>query len=86
MEADYNQPVNIGSTEMVTINKLVKLASQAANKDIVVHHIAGPTGVRGRNSDNRLFEQVTGHKIEYPLEQGIANTYAWIQKQLSGSQ
>ncbi len=86
MEADSNQPVNIGSTEMVTINKLAKLASQAANKDIVVHHVVGPTGVRGRNSDNRLFEQVTGYKIEYPLEQGITNTYNWIQKQLSGSQ
>ena len=86
MESEYSDPVNIGSTEMVTINRLAELAAQAAGKNIFIEHVPGPLGVRGRNSDNRLYEQVTGSFIEYPLEQGIANTYVWIQEQLQRAQ
>ena len=48
-------PVNIGSDEMVTIDRLVDLVADIAGKKIKKRYIEGPTGVRGRNSDNRLF-------------------------------
>jgi nucleoside-diphosphate-sugar epimerase len=86
MESGYSQPVNIGSTQMVTINRLVELASQAADKNVIIHNVEGPTGVRGRNSHNELYELVTGSMIEYPLEEGIMNTYVWIRDQLQKSQ
>jgi len=50
----FEGPVNIGSDEMVTINQLVDMAAQIAGKTIKKNHIPGPTGVRGRNSDNQL--------------------------------
>ena len=83
MESEFTGPVNIGSTEMVTINQLAETVARAAGKDIFMIHTDGPTGVNGRNSDNRLFEQMVGTHIEYSLEEGIANTYNWIYRQLS---
>jgi len=83
MESEFTGPVNIGSTEMVTINQLAETVARVAGKDIFMIHTDGPTGVNGRNSDNRLFEQMVGTHIEYSLEEGIANTYNWIYRQLS---
>ena len=54
MESQVNTPINIGSEEMVTINQLVKIVAENANKKILVNHIDGPLGVRGRNSNNDL--------------------------------
>lgn len=82
MESEFTGPVNIGSTEMVTINQLAETVARVAGKDIFMIHTDGPTGVNGRNSDNRLFEQMVGTHIEYSLEEGIANTYNWIYRQL----
>ena len=49
--------MNIGSDEMVTINQLAGMVADIAGKTIHIHHIPGPTGVRGRNSDNRLIQE-----------------------------
>jgi GDP-D-mannose 3',5'-epimerase len=57
MRSDFAGPVNIGSEEMVTINQLVDLVADIAGKRIDKNHIAGPLGVRGRNSDNRLIRE-----------------------------
>jgi nucleoside-diphosphate-sugar epimerase len=54
VQSDFEGPVNIGSEEMVTINKLVEIVSQIADKKIKINHIDGPTGVRGRNSEGLL--------------------------------
>ena len=82
MESNFTGPVNIGSEEMVTINNLVDIVSQVAGKKINKKHIAGPTGVRGRNSDNKLIKKELGWKPSQPLVYGIEKTYKWIESQV----
>lgn len=76
-------PVNIGSEEMVTINQLAALAMSIAGKKLTVRHIPGPTGVRGRNSDNRLIRKTLGWEPTQPLRAGMEKTYQWIEEQLA---
>lgn len=83
MNSEFTGPVNIGSSEMVTINKLVDIACAVEGKRLNKLHIPGPLGVRGRNSDNNLIYEKLGWKPDYPLEKGIANTYAWIKEQMA---
>jgi GDP-D-mannose 3',5'-epimerase len=82
MESDFMGPVNIGSEEMVTINQLVDIAAEASGKTIAKKHIDGPTGVRGRNSDNRLIREKLGWDYEQSLKEGIQKTYDWIVEQI----
>jgi nucleoside-diphosphate-sugar epimerase len=81
--SDFTGPVNIGSEEMVTINQLVDIVADIAGKRLHKNHIPGPTGVRGRNSDNRLIEQRLGWKPSASLRAGLEKTYAWIEQQIS---
>ena len=85
MESDFIGPVNIGSEEMVTINRLVELAMDIARKKLDIRHIAGPTGVRGRNSDNRLIREKLNWSPSLPLRQGLESTYHWINRQVQGA-
>lgn len=78
----FEGPVNIGSEEMVTINQLVDLVADISGKTIHKNHIPGPTGVRGRNSDNRLIEERLGWKPSQSLRTGLEQTYAWIEQQV----
>lgn len=78
MNSDFTGPVNIGSEERVTINQLVDMASNIAKKQLIKKHIPGPTGVRGRNSDNRLIKEKIGWAPSLPLEDGLTKTYNWI--------
>ena len=82
MESQVNTPINIGSEEMVTINQLVKIAAENANKKIVVNHIDGPLGVRGRNSNNDLIRKELDWDYKYSLKDGIKITYDWISQQI----
>lgn len=82
MESDYNQPINIGSDENVSINELVDIAAHVAGKKIGKKHIIGPLGVKGRNSDNTLIKSVLGWAPYAPLEEGIRKTYQWINSQV----
>lgn len=83
MASNFAGPVNIGSEEMVTINKLVDIASEIAGKKVKrVHILDAPLGVRGRNSDNRLIERELGWRPEWSLIQGLQETYKWINDQL----
>jgi nucleoside-diphosphate-sugar epimerase len=86
-------PVNIGSEEMVTINQLAEMAIKASNKRTYIKNIAGeefkakygfkcPVGVRGRNSDNKLYKEKVGWEPTQPLYDGIVKTFKWINKQL----
>jgi nucleoside-diphosphate-sugar epimerase len=79
----FEGPVNIGSDEMVTINQLVDMAAQVAGKTIKKNHIPGPTGVRGRNSDNRLIKEKLEWAPSQKLIDGIEKTYQWIESQLA---
>lgn len=82
MQSDFMGPVNIGSDEMVTINQLIQKISRIAGKSVCVKHIAGPTGVRGRNSDNTLIRSMLGWAPEQPLSVGLARTYEWIRQEV----
>ncbi len=82
LRSDFEGPVNIGSDEMVSINQLVELVADIAGKSIVKHHVPGPLGVRGRNSDNRLIEQRLGWRPSQSLRQGLESTYEWIERQV----
>ena len=83
MRSDWEGPVNIGSDEMVTINQLVDTVADIAGKTVSKNHIEGPTGVRGRNSDNRLIEKMLGWRPSAALREGLAETYRWIDSQRS---
>jgi nucleoside-diphosphate-sugar epimerase len=86
MRSDFGGPVNIGSDEMVTINELVEIIRSFAQKKFTVTHIDGPTGVRGRNSDNQLIQEKLGWAPSASLSDGIEKTYKWIQDQIARSQ
>jgi len=83
--SNFLGPVNIGSEEMVTINQLAAMAMSIAGKKLTIRHIPGPTGVRGRNSDNRLIRKTLGWEPKQPLRVGIEKTYRWIEEQLDRS-
>ena len=80
--SDRTGPYNIGSDEMVTISGLVDMVSDVAGKPVGKRYIPGPTGVRGRNSDNQLIEAELGWRPREPLRDGLAKTYAWIEAQV----
>lgn len=83
MASDFTGPVNIGSEEMITINDLAKMVIDLSGKALTIHNIDGPLGVRGRNSDNRLFAEKIGWEPTQPLKAGMAKTYQWILTQLA---
>ena len=82
MNSNFTKPINIGSEEMVSINQLVNIVSDTANKNITINHIDGPLGVRGRNSNNELIRSVLGWDFTYSLSEGIKKTYDWIESQV----
>ncbi len=82
VESDFIGPVNIGSDEMVTINQLVDYACEIGGKKLSKMHIPGPLGVAGRNSDNTLIREKLGWSPTYPLKDGLAKTYEWINEQV----
>ena len=83
MESDFLGPVNIGSEEMVTINQLVETVAKVAGKTINIEHIDGPLGVRGRNSNNDLIREKLDWDFSMSLEEGITQTYEWIQGEIA---
>ena len=78
----FNGPVNIGSEEMVTINELVGLIADIAGKTHLVKNLEGPIGVRGRNSDNTIFQSILNWNHEISLYEGLSRTYRWIETQV----
>ena len=83
LRSDWTGPVNIGSDEMVTINKLAEMVIGISGKKLSIKHITGPLGVRGRNSDNRLIEKKLGWRPTRPLIEGLQKTYAWVSQQVT---
>ncbi len=79
----FQGPVNIGSEEMVSINDFARMIMGIAGKRQSIRHIAGPTGVRGRNSDNRLIKEKLGWAPSLPLRDGLAKTFGWISEQIA---
>ena len=86
MQSDFTSPLNLGTDRMVTINELAEMVIAASGKhDISLEHVDGPQGVRGRNSDNTLLRDVLGWEPEISLEEGLASTYRWIEKQVQAA-
>ena len=85
MDSEFSGPVNIGSEEMVSINRLAEMVMKVSGKNLQIKHIPGPLGVRGRNSDNKLIKQKLGWEPQYSLLKGIEKTYPWILQQVKGS-
>jgi GDP-D-mannose 3', 5'-epimerase len=83
---EFIGPVNIGSEEMVSINELAYIAMKIAGKKMSINHIEGPLGVRGRNSNNKLFKEKLGWEPNFSLKKGMELTYPWIAEQIKKSQ
>jgi nucleoside-diphosphate-sugar epimerase len=79
--SDFEGPVNIGSEEMISINDFAQMIINISGKEIKMKNIEGPTGVRGRNSDNKLIQEKLNWSPSQPLYDGIKKTYEWIDKQ-----
>ena len=93
MESDFMGPVNIGSEEKVTINELAQMAIDISGKNIEIKNLGGedflskygfrcPVGVRGRTSDNKLYEEKVGWVVSEPLRIGLEKTFNWIDEQV----
>ncbi|KAM1301555.1 hypothetical protein ACFX2H_012572 [Malus domestica] len=76
-KSDFREPVNIGSDEMVSMNEMAEIILSFEDKKLPIHHIPGPEGVQGRNSDNTLIKENT-----MKLMDGLRITYFWIKEQL----
>lgn len=75
-------PINLGSSELVSINKLVDMIEKIANVKLERRYeLDAPKGVAGRNSDNTFIQQMLGWEPSTPLQEGLQKTYAWIQEQ-----
>jgi nucleoside-diphosphate-sugar epimerase len=86
MESDFAGPVNIGSEEMISINDFAKMAIEISGKNLSINNITGPTGVRGRNSDNDLLKAKLDWVPSQALRVGMEKTYEWIAKQIEAKQ
>lgn len=82
MRSDYSEPLNLGQDRMVTINELADLVAEIAGLRMEKVHIDGPQGVRGRNSDNTRLRAVLGWEPRISLEEGLARTYSWVERQV----
>ena len=83
-------PINLGSSELVTINGLVDIVEEIAGVKLERNYkLDAPQGVRGRNSDNALIQETYGWEPSISLREGLEKTYAWVseqvQKQLASS-
>jgi len=84
MQSDCQIPLNLGTDVKVTIDELVALVARVAGKRIAIrHNHLMPQGVRGRNSDNALLRHVLGWEPQISLLEGLAQTYAWVARQLA---
>jgi nucleoside-diphosphate-sugar epimerase len=91
---EFLGPVNIGSEEKITINDLAQMAIDISGKEIYIRNIGGeefkekygykcPVGVRGRNSDNKLYLEKIGWVVNEPLYNGMVKTYEWINSMVN---
>lgn len=86
MNSGVIDPLNLGSTQMVTINQLVDIIEEIAGIKLKRNYrLEAPQGVRGRNSDNTRIRKSLGWEPSIPLEVGLEKTYRWIYDQMTSS-
>lgn len=84
MDSDVHVPINLGSSEIVTINELVDIVEEIAGITVNRRYdLDAPQGVRGRNSDNTMILKRLGWEPSTRLRDGLARTYDWIYDQVS---
>ena len=75
-------PINLGSSELISINELVTIAEEIGGVKLKRQYdLDAPKGVAGRNSDNTMIKQILGWEPTTPFRDGLAKTYAWIEQQ-----
>ncbi len=84
MQSDLHEPVNIGCPQYATVKELVDTVAEVSGKTFQVRYVEGPVGVRSRNFSNKRIES-TGWRSRFPLREGMARTYPWIQDQVRKS-
>lgn len=80
--SDIQEPLNLGTDEMVDMNEFAELAMSFSNKKLPIKHIEGPMGVRGRNSDNTMIKAKLNWAPSISIKQGLQVTHAWIKEQV----
>ncbi len=84
LAGDNVEPVNLGSSELVTINQMISILEDIAGITVKKEHdLTAPQGVRGRNSDNTMFHEIYGWEPSISLRDGLEKTYSWIYDQLA---
>ena len=84
IESDYHHPINIGSDELISVNDLAKMVIEISGKKLTIKNIpSNAVGVRGRNSDNTLIQEVLGWQPTASLRSGMEKLYSWIDKQVN---
>jgi nucleoside-diphosphate-sugar epimerase len=83
IESEIHEPINLGSSELVTINHLVDIAEEIADVKLQRNYnLKAPKGVNGRNSDNTKIKKHLGWEPSTRLKDGLARTYAWIEQEM----
>jgi nucleoside-diphosphate-sugar epimerase len=83
MESDIDEPINLGSSELVTINELVDIVEEIAGIKLTrKYNLSAPKGVNGRNSDNTLILERLGWEPSTKLRDGMEKTYRWIEGEI----
>jgi nucleoside-diphosphate-sugar epimerase len=84
MNSDVLEPINLGSSELVTINQLVDIVEEIAGVKLKRNYnTSAPKGVNGRNSDNTMIKRELGWEPSIRLRDGLERTYAWINDQMT---
>lgn len=83
MKSDWQDPINLGTDRMISINQLVDIVSRISGKVIKKEYdLTKPVGVRGRNSDNTRLKNTLNWEPSISLEAGLTKTYNWIYEQV----
>jgi len=83
LESEIDEPINLGSSELVTINQLVDIAEDIAGIKLErTYDLNAPKGVNGRNSDNTMILEKLGWEPSIKLRDGLERTYTWIEQEI----
>jgi nucleoside-diphosphate-sugar epimerase len=86
MQSDIHEPINLGSSELVSINQLVDIVESFAGVKLKrKYNLSAPKGVNGRNSDNTLIKAKLGWEPSTKLRDGMRKTYEWIEDQVQSA-
>ncbi len=85
MRSEHTGPFNLGTSEVITINRIAEMIMQVANKKVNIKHIPGPTGAERRMSNSDLLYEKLGWRPTKSIMEGLKKTYPWILKQVEGA-